>query len=92
MDDDEEWNAAFEQALAAVERNGKDSSCSSPSDAHNEEWNEDLEAELRRLEDTLLQRGHGRAAVASATGNASDYDEAMERELQALENAHVVKE
>ena len=91
MDDDEEWNAAFEQALAAVERNGKDSSCS-PSDAHNEEWNEDLEAELRRLEDTLLQRGHGRAAVASAMGNASDYDEAVERELQALENAHVVKE
>jgi len=91
IEEEEEWNEEFEQALAAVERNARLGSCGA-GDGHAEEWNDDLEAELRRLEDTLLQRGLDGASVPNAAANESDYDEAIERQLQALENAHVVKE
>jgi hypothetical protein len=93
LDDDEEWNSEFELAVAAAERNALRDSLS-PAHMHDfaSEWNDDLEAELQRLESTLLQRSHNDAASsANAIGDALEYDEVMEQELRALENASAFK-
>lgn len=83
IDDDEEWNEAFEHALAAAERNADGLK-------GEQEWNEDLEAELQLLENTLLQRGNGVTASANSIGVALDYDDAMEQQLQKLEKSRSI--
>ncbi len=91
FDDDEEWNEEFELAVAAAERSSRSASFSS-AEVHDDvlEWSDDLEAELQRLESTILQRGHDECGGADAAGVAVYYDEAMEKELQALEHSHSV--
>jgi hypothetical protein len=93
LDGDEEWSEEFELAVAAAERNARRDSLST-TDRHGaaSEWNDDLEAELQLLENTLLKRGHDDAACSgSVIGGASEYDEAMELELRALEYARALK-
>jgi hypothetical protein len=84
VDDDEEWNEAFESALAAAERNAGELQ-GVP------EWNEDLEVELQHLENTLLQRDHVVIASANLIVGELDYSDAIEQQLQALENARSIK-
>ena len=77
--------------MAAAERSSRSASFSS-AEVHDDvlEWSDDLEAELRLLENTILQRGHDACAGADAAGAAVYYDEAVEKELQALEHSHSV--
>jgi hypothetical protein len=84
MDDEEDWNEAFERALAAAEKKAVEQKMAP-------EWNEDLEVELQLLESTLLQRDHAVTVSANSIGEALDYNEAIERQLQALENARSIK-
>ena len=87
--DEDEWNEELELAVAAAEKNARNVSLSA-ADGHGcvPEWNDELEAELQLLENTLLL-GHN---SANLNYDASDYDEVMEQELQALERSRVLKE
>jgi hypothetical protein len=87
--DDDEWNEELELAVAAAEKNAGSVSLS-PAEGHGcvPEWNDELEAELQLLENTLLL-GHNSANVIY---DALDYDEVMEQQLQALEKSRDLKE